>query len=392
MKWSVKKLVTTAMLAAVAGVLMSLEFSVPLMPVFYKVDFSDVPAVIALFTMGPVSGLSVEIVKILIKLITVGTNSNYVGEFSNLIGAFMFILPIWFVSRKMPSNKKGMAASLAISGVIRIAWACFCNACITLPMYAATMGISIDALTAQFTPALPAVQNLSSFIILATIPFNFIKLSLNYGIAVILFDRLTAAVPSLRGAPLQKRAGSSWRPARGSSSPRFSRYATGNKNVPPNIRVKKRDLLVFIDQEVFHFYLQNPGESQKVINCRQAFAMLPFVNGLRVLEPEVVLKLPHAQAGFPAAAFDVATSAFKVYDRERNSFCHDLLLNVTTLSAGTSVKNIIRLFSRKSLNFRFNFTNAFRLCLPIHRFDPPIADRGIRSLSPHVHSVLFAVI
>ena len=198
MKWSVKKLVTTAMLAAVAGVLMSLEFSVPLMPVFYKVDFSDVPAVIALFTMGPVSGLCVEIVKILIKLITVGTNSNYVGEFSNLIGAFMFIIPIWLVSRKMPSNKKGMAASLAISGVIRIAWACFCNACITLPMYAATMGISIDVLAAQFTPALPAVQNLSTFIILATIPFNFLKLSLNYVLAVFLFDRLTAAVPSLR--------------------------------------------------------------------------------------------------------------------------------------------------------------------------------------------------
>lgn len=198
MKWSVKKLVTTAMLAAVAGVLMSLEFSVPLMPVFYKVDFSDVPAVIALFTMGPVSGLCVEIVKILIKLITVGTNSNYVGEFSNLIGAFMFIIPIWLVSRKMPSNKKGMAASLTISGVIRIAWACFCNACITLPMYAATMGISIDVLAVQFTPALPAVQNLSTFIILATIPFNFLKLSLNYALAVFLFDRLTAAVPSLR--------------------------------------------------------------------------------------------------------------------------------------------------------------------------------------------------
>ena len=111
MKWSVRKMVTTAMLAAVAGVLMSLEFSVPLMPVFYKVDFSDVPAVIALFSMGPVSGLCVEIVKILIKLLTVGTNSNYVGEFSNLIGAFMFILPIWLVSRKMPSNKRGMTAA-----------------------------------------------------------------------------------------------------------------------------------------------------------------------------------------------------------------------------------------------------------------------------------------
>ena len=86
MKWSVTKMVTTAMLAAVAGALMSLEFSVPLMPVFYKVDFSDIPTVIAIFTMGPVSGLCVEIVKILIKLLTVGTNSNYVGEFANLIG------------------------------------------------------------------------------------------------------------------------------------------------------------------------------------------------------------------------------------------------------------------------------------------------------------------
>lgn len=200
MKWSVKKLVTTAMLAAAAGVLMSLEFSVPLMPVFYKIDFSDVPAVIALFSMGPASGLCVEIVKILIKLITVGTNSNYVGEFSNLIGAFMFILPIWLISRKMPKNTKGMAASLAISGVIRVVWACFCNAFITLPMYAATMGVSVDALAAQFTPALPSVQGLLTFIIFATVPFNCVKLFLNYAIATVLFDRLCAAVPALRHA------------------------------------------------------------------------------------------------------------------------------------------------------------------------------------------------
>ena len=77
--WTVPKITYTALLAAVAGVLMSLEFSVPLMPVFYKVDFSDVPAVIALFAMGPASGLAVEVVKVLIKVVTVGTNSNFVG-------------------------------------------------------------------------------------------------------------------------------------------------------------------------------------------------------------------------------------------------------------------------------------------------------------------------
>ena len=47
--WSTQTMIYTAMLAALAGVLMSLEISVPMMPPFYKVDFSDVPSVIALF-------------------------------------------------------------------------------------------------------------------------------------------------------------------------------------------------------------------------------------------------------------------------------------------------------------------------------------------------------
>ena len=38
---SIQKMIFTAMLAALAGVLMSLEFSVPMMPPFYKVDLSD---------------------------------------------------------------------------------------------------------------------------------------------------------------------------------------------------------------------------------------------------------------------------------------------------------------------------------------------------------------
>ena len=202
MKWSVKKRVTTAMLAAVAGVLMSLEFSIPFMPVFYKVDFSDVPTVIALFSMGPASAMCVEIIKILIKLITVGTNSNYVGEFSNLIGAFMFILPIWLISKKTENSKKGMFTALAVSGVIRIAWACFCNAFITLPMYAASMGISIDDVVRAVSSANPAIQNLNTFIIMATIPFNFIKIGLNYVIATAIFYRVAAAVPALRGADI----------------------------------------------------------------------------------------------------------------------------------------------------------------------------------------------
>ena len=65
-KWSIQNWIYTAMLAAVAGVLDVIGISVPMMPPFYKVDFSDVPSVIAVFLMGPVSGICVEVIKLLI--------------------------------------------------------------------------------------------------------------------------------------------------------------------------------------------------------------------------------------------------------------------------------------------------------------------------------------
>ena len=197
-RWTIQKLTYTALLAAVAGVLMSLEFSVPLMPVFYKVDFSDVPTVIALFALGPASGTAVELIKILIKVATVGTNSNFVGEFANLIGTVLFILPIWLISRKTGLSKKGTALTLALSAVIRTAWSCFCNAFITLPLYAASFGLPLDEVIRTVSTANPAIQDLTGFIILATIPFNLLKLLLNYAIAHGLYHRQLLPMGSFR--------------------------------------------------------------------------------------------------------------------------------------------------------------------------------------------------
>ena len=197
-KWSTQKLIYTGMLAALAGVLMSLEFSVPLMPPFYKVDLSDVPSVMALFLMGPASAAWVEIIKILIKLITVGTNSFYVGELSNLIGVALFVVPLWLIYRKTGQNRKAAVWSLSASVVIRTAFACFVNAFITLPLYAAAMGVSLDEVVRMVAAVNPAITNLTTFIILATIPFNILKLGINYLIGYLLYERLHAVSHAFR--------------------------------------------------------------------------------------------------------------------------------------------------------------------------------------------------
>lgn len=192
-KWSIQKLIYTAMLAAVAGVLMSLEFSVPMMPPFYKVDFSDVPSVIAVFLMGPVSGICVEVIKLLIKLITVGTNTMYVGELANLIAAFLFVWPLWFLYQKQGANRKAAVEALLLSIVIRTACACFINANITLPLYAKAMSLPLDEVIRMVASVNPAIKDLNGFIILATIPFNVLKVGLNYIVGQLLFVRLRAA-------------------------------------------------------------------------------------------------------------------------------------------------------------------------------------------------------
>ncbi len=192
-KWSIQKLIYTAMLAAVAGVLMSLEFSVPMMPPFYKVDFSDVPSVIAVFLMGPVSGICVEVIKLLIKLITVGTNTMYVGELANLIAAFLFVWPLWFLYQKLGANRKAAVEALLLSIVIRTACACFINANITLPLYAKAMSLPLDEVIRMVASVNPAIKDLNGFIILVTIPFNVLKVGLNYIVGQLLFVRLRAA-------------------------------------------------------------------------------------------------------------------------------------------------------------------------------------------------------
>ena len=71
------------MLGAIAMVLHIFDFPVPfLAPGFYKLDFSEIPVMIGAFYLGPVGGVVIELVKILLKLVIKGTSTAFVGDLS----------------------------------------------------------------------------------------------------------------------------------------------------------------------------------------------------------------------------------------------------------------------------------------------------------------------
>ena len=81
---NIRKLTGTAMLGAVAAVLMYMEFPIPIMPSFVKLDVSELPALLAAYAYGPVSGIAVCLIKNLIKLPS--TSTAAVGELFNVPG------------------------------------------------------------------------------------------------------------------------------------------------------------------------------------------------------------------------------------------------------------------------------------------------------------------
>lgn len=114
---NVRYMTMTAMLSAVAFVLMFLDFPVPLLPSFIQMDLSELPALIGAFAMGPVSGVVICLIKNLIHLTI--TSTGGVGEISNFILGVAFVLPAGIFYRRKKTRRSAAARGVDRS---RYAW------------------------------------------------------------------------------------------------------------------------------------------------------------------------------------------------------------------------------------------------------------------------------
>ena len=89
-------LVKIAVLAAVARVIMLLEFPLPMFPAFLKLDVSDLVPLIGSLSMGPLAGVLIELVKCLIH--TLNSTTGGVGDLANfIVGAgYVAAAGLWY--------------------------------------------------------------------------------------------------------------------------------------------------------------------------------------------------------------------------------------------------------------------------------------------------------
>lgn len=173
-KINARTIAQIGMLGAVALVLMLFEIPLPFAPSFYKIDFSEVPVLIGSFAMGPVAGVLIELVKILLKLLTIGSTTAGVGDVANFLIGISFCLPAAFIYRKMHS-KKGAIIGMGAGTIFMTLVGCFLNAYVLLPTYAKAFQMPIDALVAMGTAVNGHITSLFTFVAFAVAPFNLLK-------------------------------------------------------------------------------------------------------------------------------------------------------------------------------------------------------------------------
>lgn len=187
---STKKLVLIAMLGAVSALLMLVEVGVPFAPGFLKIDLSSLAIVIGGFVMGPLEGMLIAIVKLLLKLLLKGTTTVGVGELMDVIVTACYMVPavLFYRSHK---TRKGAAISLGIGTIVVSIAAVVTNYFIMFPIYAWAFKMPLEAIVDMGTAINPNIDSLLTMMIWAVLPFNVLKYVIISLITFLVYKRLS---------------------------------------------------------------------------------------------------------------------------------------------------------------------------------------------------------
>ena len=192
---SVRKITVTAMLSAVAFILMFFEFPVPLMPPFVKMDISDLPALLGAFAYGPISGIVIELLKNILHIVIKGTSSAGVGELCNFLLGCFFVVPAALIYRWKRTRLGALMGAVCGCAVMAVA-SLPLNYFVVYPAYVIFYGLPLEAIIGMYQAINPGVNGLFACLATFNMPFTFVKGALDVIICFLIYKPLS---PILHG-------------------------------------------------------------------------------------------------------------------------------------------------------------------------------------------------
>ena len=189
-------LTVAAMLSAVAFILMFIEFPIPmLIPAFIKMDFSDLPALLGAFALGPVYGVIISFMKNLLHIVIKGTSTACVGELSNFILGAIFSAVAGYIYKHHKSRKTaiiGAVAGAVAMGVLSVP----SNYFVVYPAYVQFYHMPLEAILGMYQAILPSADSLIKCLVIFNLPFTLVKGLLDAVLCMLIYTPLS---PILHG-------------------------------------------------------------------------------------------------------------------------------------------------------------------------------------------------
>lgn len=194
---STRKITMIGLFSALAVILHIFDFPIPfLAPGFYRLDFSEIPALVGTFAFGPVAGVMIEFCKILLKLVIKGTSTAFVGDLANFVIGCSLILPASIIYMFKKTRKRAILSCIAGSVIMTVFGTAF-NGVYLLPAFSALFGMPMEAIIAAGAEINGNINNVTSFVCFAVAPINIIKSVAASGVTLLIYKPLS---PILKNA------------------------------------------------------------------------------------------------------------------------------------------------------------------------------------------------
>ncbi len=170
-----RKIAVIGMFSAVAGILMVLEFPLPGIPTTHKFELGDLAGLLCGFAYGPVAGVLVAMLKVIIKLLFRPSSTAFVGEMANFLIGSSLILPattIYWCKK----SKKGAVIACIIGGISMTVFGSLLNWFYIFPTFLKMFcGGDMEALVGMGSAINPLIKDIPTFVLFTAVPINLLK-------------------------------------------------------------------------------------------------------------------------------------------------------------------------------------------------------------------------
>lgn len=193
-KFSSAYIAKIAILTAISFILYAFgKFNLPFMfPQFLEIQISELPALLAGFSMGPVSACIVIVLKCLFKFPM--TSTAYVGESTDILLGIALVLPASIIY-SLHKDRKHAFIGLCVGGALFSALSVLVNRFISIPFFVqfyfdGNFQILVDMLT-------PLYKNMNAdtfyayYLFAGVLPFNLLRCIIVGGLTFVLYKRLS---------------------------------------------------------------------------------------------------------------------------------------------------------------------------------------------------------